>query len=50
MFLFISSAFLSYIALRKKKYRLIETLADIAFFTGMFIMLIVGIIIVYTSY
>jgi len=48
--LFFVSAILSYMALRKGNYDLIETVADILFFTGMLVMMIVGVIIVYTTY
>jgi len=48
--LFLAAAILSYLALRKEKNNTIETIADILFFTGMIIMMIVGVIIVYTTY
>jgi hypothetical protein len=48
--IFFVSAILAYMALRKEQYNTIETIADILFFTGMVIMMIVGIIIVYTTY
>ena len=48
--LFLVAAILSYMALRKEDYNTIETIADILFFTGMVVMMIVGILIVYTTY
>ncbi|HXL56658.1 MAG TPA: hypothetical protein VN958_10395 [Chitinophagaceae bacterium] len=48
--IFFASAILAYMALRKDQYDTIETIADILFFTGMVIMMIVGVIIVYTTY
>ncbi len=48
--IFISAALLSYMALRKDNNNKIETIADILFFIGMGIMMIVGIIIVYSTY
>jgi hypothetical protein len=48
--IFLTSAILSYMALRKENYNIIETIADILFFTGMVVMMFVGIIIVYTTY
>src|SRR3954452_24910941 len=48
--IFLASAVLSYMALRKENYNTIETIADILFFTGMIIMMFVGFIIVYTTY
>ena len=49
-FVFLVSAMLSYISLRKEKNEISETIADVLFFTGMVSMLVVGIIIVYTAY
>ncbi|MBG9376549.1 hypothetical protein I5907_09910 [Panacibacter sp. DH6] len=49
-FIFLASAMLSYISLRKEENTLSETIADILFFIGMTGMLIVGIIIVFTAY
>ncbi len=48
--IFLASAILAYMALRKNQYKTIETIADILFFMGMLIMMIVGILIVYTTY
>ena len=48
--IFLTAAILSYMSLRKDNYNTIETIADILFFTGMIVMMIVGIIIVYTTY
>ena len=48
--IFLASAVLSYMALRKENYNTIETIVDILFFTGMIVMMFVGIIIVYTTY
>src|SRR6478736_2825518 len=48
--LFLVSAILSYMALRNDNYNTIETVADILFFIGMLVMMIVGIMIVYTTY
>jgi hypothetical protein len=48
--IFFASAMLSYIALRKEADNIYETIADILFFLGMVVMLVVGIIVVYTSY
>jgi hypothetical protein len=46
-FFFIISAFISYLSLRRNNNRKLELFADIFFFTGMLIMVIVGIMIVY---
>jgi hypothetical protein len=46
-FLFIISAFISYMSLRRNNNRKLELIADMFFFTGMLVMVIVGIIIVY---
>lgn len=48
--IFITSCILSYASLRKEKNNRIEKFADILFFTGLLIMMIVGIIIVYSAY
>jgi hypothetical protein len=48
--IFLTSAILSYMALRNENYNTIETIADILFFTGMIVMMFVGVIIVYTTY
>ena len=49
-FLFILSALLSYLTLRNNTLYRTERWADIVFFTGMLIMVIVGVIIVFTAY
>ena len=48
--LFIAAALFAYISLRKENNKHFEKVADIFFFTGMVIMLVVGLIIVYTTY
>jgi uncharacterized membrane protein len=48
--IFLTSAILSYMALRKENYNTIETIADTLFFVGMIVMMVVGVIIVYTTY
>ena len=48
--LFIVSALLSYLTLRNNQLSRTERWADGIFFTGMLIMVIVGIIIVFTAY
>ena len=48
--LFIVAALLSYIALRKENNYMIEQIADILFFAGMIIMLLVSFLIVFTAY
>lgn len=48
--IFLTAAILSYMSLRKENFERVETFADILFFTGMLVMMIVGIIIVYTTY
>jgi multisubunit Na+/H+ antiporter MnhF subunit len=49
-FLFILSGLLSYLTLRNNDLNQTERWADILFFTGMVIMVIVGLIIVFTAY
>ena len=49
-FIFLAATMFSYISLRKENNESSEKVADILFFTGMIIMIIVGIIIVYTAY
>lgn len=49
-FIFILSSFLSYLSLRKDATKRIELIADIIFFTGMFIMVLVGIMIVFMEW
>jgi hypothetical protein len=46
-FLFIISAFTSYLSLRRNNNKKLELFADIFFFAGMLIMVMVGIMIVY---
>ncbi|MEP7317261.1 MAG: hypothetical protein ABI921_00920 [Panacibacter sp.] len=48
--IFIAAAMLAYMALRRENYNIIETIADILFFAGMGIMMVVGILIVYSTY
>ncbi len=48
-FIFITSTLLSYTSLRNGSKR-VENIADIFFFTGMLIMLLVGFMIVFTTY
>ncbi|HRI21787.1 MAG TPA: hypothetical protein PLA68_12575 [Panacibacter sp.] len=48
--IFIAAALLSYMALRKDTKTFIENIADILFFLGMAIMMLVGILIVYSTY
>ena len=49
-FIFILASLLSYSALRKEDNARLEKWADISFFTGMIIILIVGLLIIYTTY
>ncbi|MBS1497238.1 MAG: hypothetical protein JSU03_04105 [Bacteroidetes bacterium] len=49
-FIFISSAYLSYLVLRSSQNRRLEKFADALFFVGMSIMLLVGILIVFFTY
>lgn len=48
-FMFILSALLSYLSLRKNDNERLENFADVIFFSGMLLMLIVGFIIVFTD-
>lgn len=48
-FIFIIAALLSYTALKNDSYKRIERFADILFFTGMLSMLVVGVIILYST-
>ena len=48
-FLFIFSALLSYLSLRKNDDERLENIADILFFLGMILVLVVGFIIVFTD-
>ena len=49
-FLFISSCLISYMSLRKNNNRKLEIIADVLFFIGMFVVVIVGIIMVFSAY
>lgn len=49
-FLFILSALLSYLTLRNNTLRNTEKVADVLFFSGMVVMVAVGLIIVFTAY
>ncbi len=48
--LFLAAAILAYTALRKEENAKLERIANILFFTGMAIMMIVAFIIVYSTY
>ncbi|MFN8297073.1 MAG: hypothetical protein U0T69_12815 [Chitinophagales bacterium] len=48
--LFIFSCFFSYLSLRNAALKSIENIADIIFFTGLLLLLVVGFIIVFTTY
>lgn len=48
-FIFIISCFVSYMSLRKDNNRKLEWFADVVFFTGMFVMVFVGIMIVFLA-
>ena len=47
---FIIASLLSYLALRNEHNEHLEKWADISFFTGMIIIFIVGLLIIYTTY
>ena len=49
-FFFIFSAFFSYLNLRNNKHVHLERIADILFFIGMTILLLVGVLIVFSTY
>jgi len=49
-FIFIIAALLSYSALRKENNARMERWADVLFFSGMIIMLLVGVVIVFSTY
>jgi len=49
-FIFIAAALLSYSSMRRENNRRLEYWADRLFFTGMIVMLIVGILIVLSAY
>lgn len=48
--IFIFSCFFSYLCLRNSELKYLENIADIFFFFGLLLMLIVGFIIVFSSY
>ncbi len=48
--IFIASAICAYAALRRENYRRMEWFADVLFFTGMIVMLLISFMIVYTTY
>ncbi len=50
LIILLASAFFAYSSLRQGRSNRLELFADILFFLGMCIMLVVGFIIVYTSY
>lgn len=50
LFILLIAAFFAYSSLRQGRNKKLELIADILFFMGMCIMMIVAIIIVYTSY
>ena len=49
-FFFIFAAFFSYLTLRNEKNKHLEKIADLLFFAGMSILILVGIIIVFSTY
>ena len=49
-FIFILATLFSYMALRKDDNKPMERIADILFFSGMLIMLIVSVLILYSTY
>lgn len=49
-FIFIFAAFFSYLTLRNDKNKSLEKFADLLFFTGMSILILVGVIIVFSTY
>ena len=49
-FLFILSCFLSYLTLRNEKNKRLERIADFLFFAGLSILLLVGLMIVFSAY
>lgn len=48
--LFIISCFLSYLCLRNQDIKYVESVADVLFFIGLLLMLVVGLMIVFTTY
>ena len=48
--IFIISCFLSYLCLRNPDIKYVESVADILFFIGLLLMLVVGFMIVFTTY
>ncbi len=49
-FIFIAATFLSYVTLRSDRRRGLERFADILFFTGMSILLLVGVLVIFSTY
>ncbi len=49
-FVFIISSFISYMSLRRSNHKTYELIADILFFTGMFVMVIIGLFLVFTTW
>ena len=49
-FFFIFAAFFSYLTLRNEKNKHLEKIADLLFFAGMSILILVGVIIVFSTY
>lgn len=49
-FFFIFAAFFSYLTLRSEKNKHLEKIADLLFFAGMSILILVGVIIVFSTY
>lgn len=49
-FLFICACFLSYLTLRNDKNKRLERIADFLFFAGLSILLLVGLMIVFSAY
>ncbi len=49
-FIFIASSLFSYASLRKENNRVMERIADVLFFTGLLVMPLVGLIIIFSTY
>lgn len=49
-FVFIIAAFISYLSLRKSNNKKLEWIADILFFSGMLVMVIIGLFLVITPW
>lgn len=47
---FIASSILAYISLKREKNNTVEKIADLLFFVGLSVMMVVGILIVYSTY